>query len=366
MDAYRPLPGTKTMDLDTPCLLVDLDALEHNYDVIAATYKDTSTKMRQHTKNIKSPVLARMQIDAGGTMGGICAAKVAEAEIMLSAGITDILIANQIVDREKIIRLCALNRHGDVKVCIDSESNVRYLSEIAQQQGVEIGVLIEVETNMKRSGVRSKEQGVDLAKVANDLPGVKFLGVMSHQHLEKFIDEENRILLATEYYDVCLSVKTAIENAGIPVHIISSGETFSYDAALTSGETLEVEGGTYALMGTMYGYMKEFRIANKILSTIVSKPSSSIAIADVGSRALSIVPGGSPTVEDMPGVMVDQIYDNHIVLKMDETTSLEVNDKISILPFYQDMLVNRWDQYIAVRDGVVEDVWDILARGCYH
>ena len=365
MDTYRPLSRTKITDLDTPCLLIDLDALEHNYGVIADTYKDTATKMRQHTKNIKSPVLARKQMAAGGTMGGICAAKVAEAEVMLSAGITDILIANQIVDREKIVRLCALNRYGDVKVCIDSESNLRDISEIAQQQSVEIGVLIEVETNMKRSGVRSKEQGVNLAKTADGLPGVKFLGVMSHQHLEQVIDEESRILIATEYYNVCLSVKTAIEDAGIPVRIISSGETFSYDAALASGETLEVEGGTYALMGTMYGYMKEFRIANKILSTIVSKPSSLIAIADVGRRALSM-PGGHPTVEGMPGVTVDQIYDNHIVLKMDGPTLLEVNDKILILPFYQDMLVNRWDQYIAVRDGVVEDVWDIPARGCYH
>ena len=83
MDYYRPVPGTQVEDLETPCLLVDLDAVEHNFRVVADTYRDTECKMRQHTKNIKSPRLAKMQIEAGGTVGGVCTAKLSEAEVMV-------------------------------------------------------------------------------------------------------------------------------------------------------------------------------------------------------------------------------------------------------------------------------------------
>lgn len=365
MDTYRPLPGTPIQELDTPCLMVDLDAVENNFSAVADMFRDSSAKMRQHTKNIKSPRLARMQINYGGTVGGVCTAKLAEAEVMVEGGVTDVLIANQVVDRDKIIRLCALVRRADVKICVDSQKNVRDISEIATAHGVEIGVAIEVDTSMGRAGVRSKEEGVALAKLADSLSGVKFLGVMSHQHLEEFTGNENRLLTAMGYYEICLGVRKAIEDSGIKASFISSGETFSYDAAVQTGEPIEVEGGTYALMGTRYNYMEEFEVANKILSTVISRPRPGVVIGDVGTRAASCTPV-DPTVENMPGVTVDHIFDNHIVLNTDGTTELKVGDKFVLLPDYQDMLVNRWDQYVAVRKGVVEEVWDIPGRGCYH
>ena len=85
MENYRPPVGTPVDELDTPCLLIDMDAMEHNMGLIAETYKDTICKMRAHIKNLKAPVLAHMQIDTGGTVGGVCAAKVAEAEVMVDA-----------------------------------------------------------------------------------------------------------------------------------------------------------------------------------------------------------------------------------------------------------------------------------------
>ena len=152
--------------------------------------------MRQHTKNIKSPTLARMQIRAGGAHDGVCTAKLSEAEVMVEHGITDVLIPNQVVTADKIARLSALQRQGDVKVCVDSRQNVMDLSEIADSHGVKIGVLIEVDTSMGRAGVRSVDEGVELAKLAESLPGVDFRGVMSHQHLDGFVDTESRILTA--------------------------------------------------------------------------------------------------------------------------------------------------------------------------
>lgn len=363
MDNYRPVPGTPIGELDTPCLLVDLDAVENNYRAVAERYKNSTCKMRQHTKNIKSPRLAMMQIKIGGALNGVCTAKLSEAEVMVEGGITDVLIPNQIVTADKIRRLCALQRYGDVKVCVDNAQNIKDISEIAVEHGVKVGVLIEVDTSMGRGGVRTKEHGVELAKLAVSLPGIRFMGVMSHQHLPKFTDVESRLLSARKYVQVCLDVKDAIEAAGIPVEMVSSGESFSYDVACDMPGVTEVEGGTYALMATRYQYLPEFQMANKVLCTVISIPEPGRAIADAGLHALSTPAGNPPSVEGMPGVTIEQVLNEHIVLKTNGTR-LSVGDKLLLLPWYQDMMINRWDQYIAVRDGRVEEVWDIPGRGC--
>lgn len=364
MDIYRPLPGTPVTELDTPCLLIDIDVVEKNFEKIAETYRDTHTKMRQHIKNIKSPRLAKVQMDIGGTIGGVCTAKLSEAEVMVEGGITDVLIPNQIITKDKIARLCALNHRADVKVCVDSAMNLRDLSTVAQENGVLIGVLIEVNTSMGRAGIRTTGQAVQLARLAEELPGVDFRGVMSHQHLEKYTDNESRILEARQYIQICLDVKDAIEREGIEVDMVSSGETFSYDAAAYMEGVDDVEGGTYALMGTRYDFMEEFGVANKVLGTIISVPSRDVAIGDVGIRALSLPSGNFPSLEGMPGVTVEDVLEEHIVFRVNKESHLCVGDKFVLLPWYQDMMVNRWDEYIGVRDGVVKEVWDIPARGC--
>ena len=366
MDTYRPLPGTPVNELDTPCLLVDLDAVENNFRVVADTYRDTECKMRQHTKNIKSPRLARMQIDTGGTLNGVCTAKLSEAEVMVESGIHDVLIPNQVVTGDKIARLAALVQRADVKVCVDNPRNVRDLSDGGQKRGVKIGVLIEVDTSMGRAGSRTKEQAIELGRLAQSLPGVEFRGLMSHQHLAEFTDEESRVLTAREYVQICVDFRKALEAEGIPVEMVSSGESFSYDVAAQMEGVSDVEGGTYALMGFRYSYLEKFQIANKVLGTVISTPRPGVAVGDVGTRAFSWPGGVMPQVEGMPGVTVEQMLDEHIVLKSDGAAHLGVGDNFLLLPWYQDMLVNRWDQYVAVRDGVVEEVWDIPARGCAH
>jgi 3-hydroxy-D-aspartate aldolase len=299
-------------------------------------------------------------------VGGVCTGKVAEAEVMVAGGVNDILIANQVVTRDKISRLCALARQGDMKVCVDNPDNVRQISDVASEHGVTIGVLIEVDTSMGRAGARTREQAVELARLAQSLPGVAFRGVMSHQSLSGSPDRETRHIGMRQYIQTCLDVKDAIEAAGIPVEVVSSGETMSYDlAALMPGVT-EVEGGSYALGCVAYDNMEEFRIAGKILATVVSTPSPGTAIGDVGSRAIGIALGQMPSVDAMPGVTVEALLEEHVVLRTDGGSRLEVGDKFMLLPWHQDSVPNRWDEYVAVRDGVVEEVWDIPGSRCYH
>ena len=367
MDYYTPQPGAPVESLDTPCLIVDMDAYESNLRVVAETYRNTRTKMRAHTKNLKSPFLARLQIEMGGTVGGVCAAKVSEAEVMLQNGIDDILIPNQIVTGDKIVRLCALARRGDIKVCVDDTDNVRAVSDAAESNGVTIGILIEVDTSMGRAGVRSAPQGVEIAKLTTDLPGVRFMGVMSHQHVEGWPSVEEYTESGTRHIRMCLAVKDAIEAEGIPVEMVSSGETFSYKLASRIPGVTEVEGGTYALMDTMLGFMSEFTYAAKLLASVVSRPRPHAAVVDIGARQLCLIDNEfGPDVEGMPGVSVSQIADEHLVLTSDQEMILRVGDMVTLIPGYADGLVNRWDRFVAVRSGLVEGVWDIPARGCFH
>ncbi len=366
METYRPNIGTPIADLDTPCLLVDLDAVEHNFRLIADTYRDTTCKMRTHVKNLKTPVLAHMQMRAGGTVGGVCAAKVSEAEVMVEGGIDNVLIANQIVGRDKIARLCALAKQADMVVAVDNEGNLKELSDLAQHHGVNLGVVIEVDTSMSRAGIRDAEPAVSLAQLAEMLPGITFRGVMSHQTLPGRPDKETRPIEGRRYMQMCLDVKDAIEAAGLSMDIVSTGETWTYDVAADLPGVTEIEGGTYALMSATYDYMDEFHIAAKILGTVISTPQPGMAIGNVGARALASPGGVLPRVEGMPEVSVEALHEAHIVLRGDDTASLQIGDQFLLHSGQQDIMVSRWDQMIAVRNGVVEAVWELPARGCHH
>ena len=366
MFTNRPAIGTPVSDLETPALLIDLDALEHNYDHVAEFYADTVCKMREHAKNVKTPAVLRKQIRSGGTVGGVCAAKVSEAEVMVEGGITDILITSQVITEDKIARVCALSQLGDVKVAVDDERNLRLMSAISEHNDSDVGVLIEVNTSMDRAGIRRPEQGVELARLATDLPGLTFRGVMSHQSISGSPDRETRFTEGRRWIQMCLDAKDAIEAAGIPVEIVSTGETFTIDVAAEIPEVTEVQGGTYALMGTGCDYMEDFQYAVKILSTVISRPGPNTAIGDVGYRALAAPGGLLPSVDGDGGVNVASLGPDHVVLESEGQMPFDVGDQFLLLSGQQDILVNRWDQFIGVRDGGVEAVWPILARGCHH
>ena len=362
---YRPSPGTPLEELDTPCLIVDMDALESNMKVMADYYRDRTCKLRPHVKNHKSPVIANMQIRMGGTVGGVCAAKVAEAEVMVQGGVPNVFITNQVVTTDKISRLCSLSRQAEMLVACDDPRNARELSEGAQAAGADLGVIIEVETGMGRCGVRSPHHGVELAGLIQSLPGLRFRGIMSHQVTAGAPDRETRLIEGRRMIQTCLDVRDALETAGIPVEIVSSGESWTYDIAGDIPGVTEVQGGTYLLMDTGYRYMSEFQHAAKVLSTVISTPRPGVAVGDAGMEAVGNVKG-PPTVEGPPGVTVVAFDPMCTVLEVGHEADLSVGDKFILLPGQQDAMVSRWDRYVAVRHGKVEAVWDISGRGCHN
>ena len=362
---YRPTPGTPIEDLDTPCLIIDMDDLDNNIDVIASTYAGTTAKLRGHAKNHKTPAIAHRQIRRGGTVGGVCAAKVSEAEVMIHGGIASVFITSEIVEPMKIDRLCSLADQAELLVACEQAANARDISKAATARGVEIGVIIELETGLRRCGVREIDQGVALAKEIASLPGLRFRGVMSHQTIPDMPDREDRAVEANRAIKGVIDLKDAIEGQGIPMDIVSTGETWSYDVAAEIPGVTEIQGGSYLMMETHYSYMTEFHYAGKILTTIISTPRPGIAIGDAGVRAVSSL-SGMPTVFDRPGVTVETMDSDHSVFKTEAGASLKIGDQVLLIPAQQDAMVSRWDRFIGLRKGKVEVVWDIQARGCHN
>ena len=359
-----PLPGTPIDELDTPVLIIDLDALEKNINVIASHYVDSDTKLRPHVKNHKSPQIAWMQVNAGGTVGGVCAAKVSEAEVFVEAGFPNVLIANQIVSAPKINRLMSLAKRSNLMVVVDDLVQVKLLSDCAISAGSTLGVLVEVNTMMRRGGVRSVEEGVTLAKEIVSSPGLVFKGVQSHQVPE--VDSPSttqRFDQGRKFFGMVLDVKKSIEESGINVEIVSTGESWTYDVAAATPGVTEIEGGTYIVMEVPYTYMNEFTLAAKIIGTVISKPSNNIAIGDVSIEAIGS-PNGPPTVEGIEDVTVESLSLEHTVLKSSGSMPLNVGDHYTLITHQQDITMNRWDQYIGVRNGIVESVFEVTARGC--
>ena len=364
--AYEPQPGTPVAQLDTPCLILDMDALDHNMDVIADFYADRHSKLRGHSKNHKSPAIALRQIQRGGTIGGVCAAKVAEAEVMVQGGVPSVFVTSEVVAPPKIARLCALADQAEILVACENEANAHDLSHAASAQGVNIGVVIEQETGLVRCGVQDVEPGMALARLIDSLPGLSLKGVMSHQMMaEPSGDREDRTTEAHHLIQPVLDLREAMLADGLPVEIVSTGETWSYDIAGDMPEVTEIQGGSYLVMETSYEYMEDFHLAGKVLSSIISVPRPGTAIGDAGARAVGGMKG-LPRVEGRPGVEAVDMDTDRTVFRVAEGTELAVGDQVVLLPGQQDAMVSRWDRFIGIRDGMVETVWEIEARGCHN
>ena len=362
---YRPAVGTPLEELETPCLILDMDALDSNMGVIADFYGGKSSKLRGHSKNHKTPAIALRQIRRGGTVGGVCSAKVAEAEVMVHGGIPSVFITSQVISPIKIDRLCSLAGQAEMLVACDDPENARALSQAAADQGVELGVVIELETGLRRCGVQDVDQGLALAKTIESLAGIVFRGIMSHQTIPEMPDREDRVTEGRRAMQPVLDLKEAIQAAGIPVEIVSTGETWSYDVAGEIPGVTEVQGGGYLVMETAYGYMSEFQQAGKVLTTVISTPRPGVAVGDAGIKAVGSLKG-VPQVEGRPGVTVASMDPDRSIFRLEPGVNINIGDQLVLLPSQQDAMVSRWDHFVGVRNGKVEIVWDIQARGCQN
>ena len=365
-------PGMDEADIQTPCLVLDLDALERNIKKMGDYAKAHGMRHRVHGKMHKSVDVAKLQETLGGSIG-VCCQKVSEAEVFARGGIKDILVSNQVRDPLKIDRLARMPKYGcRTIVCVDDIDNIAELSAAAEKHGTEIEVFVEIDCGAGRCGVTTTEDVVSIAKAADAAPGLKFSGIQAYQgamqHLDKYEDRKAKLDTAIAM------VKDAVDglkNAGLEPDLVSGGGTGSYYFESNSGVYNELQCGSYAFMDADYGRILdkdgkridrgEWENAFFILTQVMSHVKPDKAICDAGLKAQS-VDSGLPVIYGRDDVKYIKCSDEHGVIE-DTKGVLKVGEKLKLVPGHCDPTANVHDWYVGVRNGKVEVIWPVSARG---
>jgi len=355
--------GMRVEEIDTPALLIDLPVMEANIERMAEFFRGLRANLRPHVKTHKTPALAHKQLAAGAQ--GITCAKLGEAEVMAAAGIRDILIANEIVGERKIARLMNLARHADVMAAVDDPENVRALSQAAQAKGVTLGMLVEVDVGQNRCGVRPGAPAVALARAVEGASGLRFKGLMGYEGHTVFIpDREERRRQAGASMKLLTETVEQVRRAGLAVEVVSAGGTGTYDISCMYPEVTEIQAGSYILMDTKYRNIGiPFGCALTVLSTVVSRPTPTRVVVDAGKKVLT-EEFGLPEVKGMEGASLKSLSEEHGTIELASGSAFpRVGDRVELVVSHCCTTINLHDHFYAVRDGVLEAVWEIAGRG---
>lgn len=359
--------GATLGDIDTPALILDLDAFEDNLRSMQALAESHGVALRPHGKAHKCPDIALRQVALGAR--GICCQKVSEALPFIRAGITDILISNEVVGAAKLDLLAGLAAQARLTVCVDHPEALKALSAALDAHQSSADVLVEVDIGQKRCGVQSHKEAVALADCVARLPNVRFAGIQAYhggiQHKRSYAQRqaaaEKGIRAAAGYVD-------ALRQAGYACEVVtgSGTGTVMFDAA--SGVFTELQPGSYAFMDADYGAMEwgdmlALQHALFVLGTVMSTPTATRAVVDVGLKSTT-AESGLPQVAGAKGLRCTALHDEHCLLVADEPRLRPaLGDRLKLIPGHCDPTFNLHDEVVAVRKGVVEARWPISARG---
>jgi D-serine deaminase-like pyridoxal phosphate-dependent protein len=356
-------------ELDTPAVLVDLDALDRNIDRMARYCRERGLQLRPHTKTHKNAGIAQQQIDAGAC--GITVAKTGEAEVMAAAGIGDIMIAYPIATPSKAERVAELARSCRIRVSLDSEAAAECLSIAASKAGTEIGVLVEIDVGFGRCGVASPGESLALARRIRALQGLRFDGLMFYpgqirkpsNEQTPMIEEVNRLLRS--HYQV-------FADAGIGISTVSGGSTPTAFRSHEFEGVTEIRPGMYAFLDRnmlSIGVGEPADCAVSVLVTVVSNAVSGRAMVDGGSKTFSSDSALAPltgfgSVLEAPEAELMGFSEEHGHLDVSGCArSPQVGERLRIIPNHVCATMNLHDRVWGHRGGVVERELTVDARG---
>ena len=366
------VPGMNEEDIQTPALVLDLNALERNIKKMGDYAKSQGMRHRVHGKMHKSVDVAKLQERLGGAVG-VCCQKVSEAEVFARGGIKDVLVSNQVRDPKKIDRLAQMPKYGGrVIVCVDDIDNVPQLSAAAQKHSTEIHCFVEIDCGAGRCGVSTSNDVVKIASAIDEAAGLKFTGIQAYQGAMQHIDEyeARKAKLDIAIAQVSDAVD-ALRKVGLEPELVSGGGTGSYYFESNSGVFNELQCGSYAFMDADYGRILdkdgnridqgEWENAFFIFTQVMSHTKPDKAIVDAGLKAQS-VDSGLPVIYGRNDIEYIKCSDEHGVVA-DPDGVLKVGDKLRLVPGHCDPTANVHDWYVGTRNGKVESVWPISARG---
>jgi 3-hydroxy-D-aspartate aldolase len=366
-------PGMREDEIDTPALVIDLDAFEHNLDRMAGLLAPSQARLRAHAKTHKSPVIARLQMARGAV--GQCVQKVAEAEVLAWGGIPDIVVSNEVVGTAKLARLAALARIATVAVCADDAAQVSTIEAAAEAAAIRLPVLVEIDVGAGRCGVAPGPEAVALAQRIARSRHLIFGGLQAYhgsaQH--KRTAEERRHLIEAAAAASRRTVEQ-LRQQGLECPIVGGAGTGTFELEVASGIYNEIQAGSYVFMDVDYARnldesghpISTFRHALFVVSTVMSTPRPGIAVLDAGLKALA-VDSGLPLIWQRPDIRYVGASDEHGKLEVpSETGAPKLGEKLRLVPGHCDPTVDRYDWYVGVRNGRVESLWPVAARGAMY
>jgi len=348
-------------EIPTPALVVDLPAMERNIRRMADYFAEGPCKLRPHFKAHKTPEIAKRQL-AAGACTGLTVATVGEAEVAATF-CDDILIANQVIGRDKCARVAELARSIDIKVAVESELGVEQLSEAAQRAHSTVGVLVEVNIGF-RAGTAPGDPAVALARRSADTPGVELRGLAGYAgHAAGMEDRTQREAAERSAIERLLTSVEAVRAAGLPCEIVSAGSTGTYDITGRMEGVTEIQAGSYVLMDTAYAkFGLPFEQAFWVQGTVISRPSETRVTADCGHKSCTM-DHGLPDVKGAEGASVMFLADEHAMIAVPPESTLRPGDPVALWPSHIDPTINLHDVFYVVAGNTVIDVWPIEARG---
>ena len=360
--------GMPLAEVDTPCLMLELDAFERNLQRLPDSLRGRKVRLRPHAKSHKCAEIALRQIALGAA--GVCVQKVSEAAMLVDGGVNDILVANEVVGAPKVKLLAELNRRAHVAACADDAGNIAALDAAARAAGVKLDILVEIDVGAGRCGAQPGAPAVALAKQIAGAGNLRFAGLQAYQgsaqHIRKVADRRDAIVRAVD----CVRTTTRLlDEAGLHCDYVTGAGTGSYMFEATSSVYHELQAGSYIFMDADYAKnewtesgIPQFEHSLFIWTTVMSAPAANRVVVDAGLKASSI-DSGMPRVADYADVEYGKASDEHGVLQIAGATRFKVGDKLKLIPGHCDPTVNLYDVYVCMRNGKVEALWPVTARG---
>lgn len=302
--------GASIGDAPTPALLVDEEIFDANIAAARALARGTGKTLRPHVKTHRTPALARRQL-ADGVIGVTCAT-VGEMEVMADAGITDLLLANEVVSADKVRRVAALARRARVTIAVDGRAHVDRLAAAAGALAVHLDVLIDVDVGLKRCGLTGEREVLETASAIRRAPGLRLAGIMGYEGRlrAKLPDRATRIEQA---FRTLADMKRLLTDAGYRVDVVSGGGTSTLREALADPTMTEIQAGTYALMEPDLEDLRlPFHCASAVASTVISRSGCRVVV-DAGRKTLGCEYGLPVPIDD--NAVAVAISEEHTVLE---------------------------------------------------
>jgi D-serine deaminase-like pyridoxal phosphate-dependent protein len=365
-------PGSRAA-LDTPALLVDVEALDRNIARMAEYARTRGVALRPHAKTHKSVAIAERQIAAGAV--GICCATLGEAETMVHGGIPGVHITSPQVTAPKVARLVALNMiaPGGLSVVVDHPDNLAALDAAAQEAGTQVDVLVDFSAGHGRTGCADAEAVLALTRAAASAPGLTLRGIQSYsgnlQHIGERAERQRR---AAEQRGILRGVVQRVRDAGIAVDIITGAGTGTHDLDGEDSLFTELQVGSYVFMDVDYhralidgSNAPPFETALFVSTAVVSANASGYVTTDAGLKCFA-TDGPAPEVATgaPPGSRYQFFGDEHGRLILpDGAAKPPIGTRIECVTPHCDPTVNLHDAYHVVRGDTLIDIWPVDARG---